>query len=440
MRFGRTGSRLFEPVDPASLAFFRVAFGLILLVGVLRYFLVGKIDEYYVQPRFHFTYYGFEWVRPWPELGMYAHFAVLAIAATLLALGIAYRAAAALFATGFTYVFLLEKARYLNHHYLILLLAWLLVLVPAQRAFSVGSRFGGGPCAVPYWSLFLLRAQIGLVYFFAGVAKLNGDWLRALPLRMWLPERSGHPLIGELLAQEWVAWAFSYGGLALDLLAWPLLAWRATRRIAFVLLAAFHLTNATLFGIGLFPWIMIAATTLFFAPDWPRRFLGSGEALEPLPPTTRLRRRALATFLTVYLAAQLLIPLRHYLYPGYVSWTEEGHRFAWHMKLRDKEAQATFFVRDPETGERWQVDPNDVLAPWQAHTMAGRPEMVREFAAHLARSPDRPGRVLEVRASVYAALNGRTPEPLVDPAVDLARETRGLWHTDWILPLNAPAP
>jgi len=41
-----------------------------------------------------------------------------------------------------------------------------------------------------------------------------------------------------------------------------------------------------------------------------------------------------------------LVPLRHLLYPGYVSWNEQGHRFAWQMKLRDKEGFANGKIRE----------------------------------------------------------------------------------------------
>jgi hypothetical protein len=52
-----------------------------------------------------------------------------------------------------------------------------------------------------------------MVYFFAGVAKLNYDWLfRAMPLRIWLPPHIGLTLIGPLMDETWVAYAFSWFG------------------------------------------------------------------------------------------------------------------------------------------------------------------------------------------------------------------------------------
>jgi vitamin K-dependent gamma-carboxylase len=147
--------------------------------------------------------------------------------------------------------------------------------------------------------------------------------------------------------------------------------------------------------------------------------------------------------IAVWLAIQLLFPLRHLLYPGEVSWTEEGHRFSWHMKLRSKVARATFVVTDPVTRARRLVDPRAELTDWQHRKMTDRPDMVLQYAHHLAErfsTVDAAGARLrpEVRAIVDCSLNGRHPQPLIDPEVDLAREPRSLRHARWIVPLHEP--
>jgi hypothetical protein len=45
---------------------------------------------------------------------------------------------------------------------------------------------------------------------------------------------------------------------------------------------------------------------------------------------------------------------------------------------------------------------------------------------------------IEVRALVLASLNGRKPQLLIDPAVNLAAEPRGWRHRRWIMPLTEP--
>ncbi|MEO6462370.1 MAG: HTTM domain-containing protein, partial [Candidatus Eisenbacteria bacterium] len=134
---GGLGARLFAPVDIASLVFFRIGLGAILVWEVVRYFDHGWIGRYWIRPAFHFTYYGFEWVRPWPGIGMYLHFAALGLLAVGIALGWHYRLCAALFALGFIYVFLLEQAVYLNHFYMLCLLGILLPFLPLHHAWSL---------------------------------------------------------------------------------------------------------------------------------------------------------------------------------------------------------------------------------------------------------------------------------------------------------------
>jgi hypothetical protein len=389
---------------------------------VWRYFASGWIEDYFLKPSFHFTYLGFGWVRPLPGWGVHAVFALLGLAAAGIAIGPWRRLAAAVFAVGFTYQFLLEQARYLNHFYLICLLAFLLALVPDGRH-------------VPAWALWLLRAQVGIVYVFAGLAKLNADWLAGEPVRSWLAERALRPAFGPWLADERLVWLVSWGGLLLDLLVVPGLLWRRTRAVAFVAASAFHLGNAWLFSIGVFPWLMLAATTIFFAPDWPRALLGRPPA-PPAPtpsPTSTWSQRAALALAALWIVVQVLVPLRHWLYPGNVAWTEEGHRFAWRMKLRSKKARAAFVVVDRGAQRLTRVAPADVLEAWQADEMSARPDMILQFAHHLA--GERGGGV-EVRAEVEASLNARPWQPLIDPDIDLARVRRDLWPASWILPFR----
>ncbi|HEY8379485.1 MAG TPA: HTTM domain-containing protein, partial [Nannocystis sp.] len=235
--------RLFAPVDIASLVWFRVAFGLLLLVEVLRH--ADTIAPTYIRPAFHFTYYGFDWIRPWPGDGMYLHFAVLGLAAACLAVGFCYRLAAAVCFLGLGYWFLLEQARYQSYFYLLTLLGFLMIFVPAHRAFSIDAWRDRELAArtVPAWALWLLRAQIAVPFVFAGLARLNGDWLRGEPVRMWLAARADWPLVGSLFTREWAVYLFSYGELLFDLLVVPALLWQRTRPYAFaaaLLLALVH--------------------------------------------------------------------------------------------------------------------------------------------------------------------------------------------------------
>jgi vitamin K-dependent gamma-carboxylase len=467
--------RLLEPVDISFLVFFRVVFGAIMLWEVYRYFTHGWISRYYIEPTVYFTYYGFSWVKPWPGQGMYVHFFILGILAACILTGFFYRIAATLFFLGFSYVFLLDQTRYLNHFYLVSLIGFLLIFLPANRALSIDAllRPKIRSSTTPVWTLWLLRTQVGIAYFFGGVAKLNSDWFHGEPMRTWLNPLTKLPLFGPLFQKEWVVYNFVFGGLLLDLFVVPLLLWRRTRPYAFLAAILFNLLNAIMFQIGIFPWFMLGATLIFFPPDLMRRIFrgivrafASSDAtansaskthpesttLETSPHLSTVRNAAncaalswqqktVAALLTTYLALQLILPIRHYAYPGNVSWTEEGHNFSWHMKLRAKKAEASFTITHPASGQSWTVDPKELLESRQVAKMATHPDMILQFSHYLAEQKRHEGyENVEVRARVMASLNGRKPQLLIDPTADLAKERLSLLPARWILPLTEPLP
>lgn len=435
--------RLFAPVDASSLGAFRALFGVVMFWEVLRYFAEGRIRRYYLEPRFLFTYELFPFVAPWPGELLYAHFAVMGVAALGIALGVLTRVSIAIFGLGYTYVFLLDKAQYNNHYYLISLLCLLLLVVRANRWGSLDRRWSGAPAVVPFWNLFLLRAQIVLVYFYAGIAKLNADWLGGEPMRTWLAERADYPIVGPLIGSEAAVWFFSWGGALFDLSIGFLLLSRRTLPIAFVAILLFNTTNYFLFDIGVFTFLMIAATMLFDEPDLPRRLFA-----QPAPPLVAepqdrrpSHRRLVVGLLAAYLVVQALLPFRHVLYPGNVSWTEEGHRFSWHMKLRSKRGLLKVFVTDPATGRTWRVLPTDDLLPRQVGKMSTRPDMVYDYVQFLRRRLEAEGvRDPIIKVDARMSLNRRPFQHAIDPAVDLAAEPRRvLSAAPWIVPLDERA-
>ncbi|HEU4477190.1 MAG TPA: HTTM domain-containing protein [Pyrinomonadaceae bacterium] len=445
----RLCAALFEPVDISFLVFFRILFGGILLWEVYRYFTHGWIARYFVEPAVNFTYYGFSWVKPWPGRGMYIHFFVLGLAAACVMVGFLYRLAAPVLFLAFTYVFLLDQTRYMNHFYLVCLISFLMCFLPAERGFSIDAllRRKIRSDVVPAWTLWLLRAQVGIPYFYGGLAKLNSDWIPGgEPMRTWLRPFSAVPEIGAFFKAEWVVYSFVIGGLMLDLLVVPLLLWRRTRLFAFAAAVLFNLINSVIFEIGIFPWLMLGALLIYFPPELLRRyaraFMSPGEEFldaKPAHETSFTPQRLVVGLLAAYLAFQLIFPLRHYLYPGNVSWTEEGHNFAWHMKLRTKSGEAVFTVTHPESGQTWTINPEDYLKSHQVMKVITKPDLLVHFSHFLAEEKRREGyENVEVRGHVMVSLNGRQPQLLIDPNVDLTKEQVSLLPTRWIVPLTTP--
>lgn len=443
---------LFRPVDGASLAAIRVFFGVLLFVGIARFVLEGWIEVLFVEPRHFLKYSGFEWVWVWSRPGMYAHYVVLAALAAAIAVGYRTRTAALLFFLSFTYVELMDVTNYLNHYYLVSLIALLLVVVPANRVWSIDAQQRGGAPAmtVPAWCVYLLRFQVGVVYVYAGLAKFGSDWLlHAQPLGLWLAARDETPLLGPWFATDWLPYAMSWGGFFFDTTIVFFLLWRWTRPVAFAVLLLFHGMTHVLFDIGLFPFLMTALATIFFAPDWPRtllRRIGVGVAAAdtatatPQWGWTPLRVLG-ATALGAHCLVQAALPLRHHYYPGSVLWHEQGMRWSWNVMVREKSGSITYHARDPESGRTWQITPQRYLTWRQANEMSGQPDLILQVA-HLVADELRSLGVVdpEVRAEALVSLNGRPPSPLIDPEVNLADVRDGLGRATWILPEPTDPP
>ena len=441
-----------EPVSPASAAAFRVCFGLLGLVGVVRFAARGWISELYIEPAHHLGYYGFAWVQPWPGWGMYLHFALLGVAAIGVALGYRYRLSIIGFFLLFTYAELIDQTTYLNHYYLVSLVAFIMVFLPLGRMASLDSKTsqkGGGRPFIPRSVLWVLQAQVGMVYIFAGITKLNSDWLfHAEPLHIWLYNSAGTPVIGMYLREVWVAYAMSWAGTGFDLTIVGWLLWNKTRPFAYAALVIFHLATAVLFpSIGMFPWLMIGLTLLFFEPDWPvrlaawvRRKAGRPSPTGPSPfhpeKVESISWSVMATwlFLAVFLAAQVAVSLRHLAYPVNVLWTEEGYRFSWRVLLTEKRGLVSYRVYGGQTGEEWLVFPDEYLTPLQVERMSHQPSLILA-TAHIIRDDfaARGYDDVEVRADAFVAFNGRPASRLIDPDVDLARVRQGFVPKPWVL-------
>lgn len=442
--------RYFHSYTPAApLATFRLAFGLLVLASVVRFWAKGWIAELYLAPKFFFPYYGFEWVRP---LGFYTYglFAVCGLCALLVAVGYWYRTAAVGLFVSFTYIELMDKSTYLNHYYFVSLVALLLVVLPAGRYFSLDAHLHPARWRneVPRWTVDALRLLMGIVYVYAGLAKLNSDWLgQAMPLRIWLPAKNDLPLLGPLLGQVWVAYAFSWFGAFYDLTVPFFLLNQRTRPWAYLTVVVFHGLTAVLFPIGMFPYVMIVAALIFFPAPWHERVLQflrhllprSSAAPRPVTPLvySPARRQLLLLGLGVFFVVQLTLPFRYLLYSNELFWTEEGYRFSWRVMLMEKMGQVQFKVVDGVSGRARLVNNYEHLSVLQEKMMSTQPDMLVQFAHYLRDYYARRGvQAPKVYADAYVSLNGRLGKSFINPTVDLTRVEDDLQPKPWILPFD----
>lgn len=436
LKFSEFMTRLNQATHILPLIILRIGFGALMLFSLLRFVYRGWISDFFIIPQFHFTYLGFSWIQPLSANGMYCVFAILIISTIGIMLGALYRLNILIFFLLFSYIELIDKATYLNHYYFISVMSFLMIWLPLNRLCSVDAYFRPHirQTSVPFWMVFIIRFQLGIVYFFAGFAKLNPDWmLDALPMAIWLKANTGFPIIGRLFDYHWVALLMSWAGAFYDLTIPFWLSFRKIRPFAYLTVIIFHLMTAMLFNIGVFPYVMIVMTLIFFdAEDYHRLFARYSPQL-PIPNTQPIKTWVVIALL-LFFSYQMLMPLRHYLYAGDTNWTMEGYNFAWRVMLNEKTGYTTFTVINPQTEQRWLVYGSEYLSNQQMRLMTYQPDMMLQFAHFLeTQYRENPEDNLIVTVEAYVTHNGRPSRLIIDPTRDLSDIQRTIWASDWIL-------
>lgn len=438
-------------VSNSSLIAFRVLFGLLLFFSTLRFLLKGWVQDFYIEPHFHFSYQYFPFVKALNSTAMYCLFGLLLLFSIMITTGWFYRISTLCFFLIFTYIELIDKTFYLNHYYAVSIITFIMIFLPlsnnqAKLFNSLKTNQLTEKNQIDSLYIYILRLQVGLIYFFAGLAKINYDWLlNAQPMKIWLDARTNIPIIGNLLDQSLTAYFMSWTGMIYDLTIPFLLINKKTRKIAFISVVIFHLSTHFLFQIGIFPWLMIISATVFFEPDWLNKFiedpsnsfknlfrninpfkssvdqednLKTGQEVKYIYLTGNSKIKSV--FLGIFFLTQIILPIRHYFYDGNFFWTEKGFRFAWHVMLMEKTGYIEFNIKDKDTNKSWLISPKEYLSPLQEKMMATQPDMILQFAHFLGDIYKNKGhKNIEIKVYSYVSLNGRPSRAYIYPDLNL---------------------
>ena len=426
-----------QDIPGYSIGLFRFGFGVLMAWAMIRLQLNGWVADFWQRPSFYFPY--ISWVQPldWVHIQVW----ILAAVALLLAIGWHCRVMALLLALGFTWLELSCKSTYLNHYYLVSILACWLALIPAGSTWSLDAlrhqRNQRPLQSVQRWHLVCLQLQISFVWICAGIAKIQSDWLlHGIPLWFWFRRFDDLVFVGPLLRSHMFAIMASWAGMLYDLSIPWLLTWKRTRFIAFLVLIVFHLITALAFPIGIFPWLMMLSATLYLKPNWPRKF--SRQQTHPKPPESQNQQRfsqwaALAA--VVFLSIQLVSPFRHYFNerPHQLLWHERGFRWGWRVMVMEKTGWLRYTII-LEDGTQYVINPASKLAPHQAKQITTQPDMILYFAHHIPELYEI-DHIKSIYAQSWVSLNGRNPSQLIKPDVDLLKITIKNPINQWVTEL-----
>lgn len=436
---------LFTKIDNSPLIIFRIFFGLLVALECYGAMLTGWIRRTLIEPKFTFNFIGFEWLQPLPGNGMYFYFFIMGTLGLFIALGFKYRFSIIAFTALWTGVYLMQKTSYNNHYYLLVLISGMMCLFPANRSHSLDVRQNPAlkTDAMFAWVKWAIILQLLIVYVYAAVAKIYGDWLDFGIVRILMQGKANYYIIGDILQQPWVHKIIGAVGILFDLLIVPALLWKRTRKIAFFISIFFHLFNSIVFQIGIFPYLSLAFTVFFFESETIRKI--SFKRKKPYllnEATTPSYSPILYSLGGLYFLIQLALPLRQHFIQDDVLWTEEGHRLSWRMMLRSRSGSLQFKVIEKENGKSTIIDLDDYLSKKQRRRIAAYPDFIWQFAQHLKKEYAEKGSPIAVYAvNSRVSINGRPSRAFIDAKVDLAdAKWDYLWHNEWILPSQLDVP
>lgn len=428
----------FEHVDNAPLILFRICFGFLLAAESFGAILTGWVKRVFIDPNFTFTTIGFEWMQPLDGYGMYIYFIIMGVCGIGVMLGYRYHLSLSIFMVLWFCVYTMQKSSYNNHYYLLILLCLMMFVVPANAYLSIDAK---GKKAIQSltcrrWHINIFIFLLLIVYSYAALHKLYPGWLNNDFISASFRAKAAYPIIGDFLQDEIVQQVIIYGGIFFDGTIIIFLIINRTRKIAFVVSIFFHLFNSIVFQIGIFPYLMIGASALFFPPETIRNTFFKKKpkmSINSLQVVVEPKQQWIVFALCLFFAHQIYLPLRHHFYEGNVFYTEEGHRLSWRMMLRFKTGTINYQVKDVSTDSTWMLDPKDHMTPKQSRAMAAKPDMIWQFAQRIKKENQSDGRDVKIFVNAKARLNLGEPYVLIDPKIDLAQvKWERFKHSDWI--------
>ena len=403
-------SFLLKQIDNAGLIIFRFLFGLLISAECYGAILTGWVRLNLVEPKYNFTFIGFEWLSTMTGSGMYFYFFIMGTLGVLITLGYKYRFSMLAFTLMWAGVYLMQKTSYNNHYYLLLLISGIMVFFPANVDYSLDAKNNPEIRTKKMHALYkwIIVLQLFIVYTYASVAKLYAGWLDLDFFGVLMRSKADYPIIGGLLQEPWLHKIMSVFGIVFDLLVIPALLWKPARKIAFGCAIFFHLFNSVVFQIGIFPFMALAFTVFFFEPKMLRRkFLKK----EFSYPDIQLKKPQFFSLMlvcwSIYFIIQIGLPVRHFFFKDDVLWTEEGHRLSWRMMLRSRGGTVTFTTVNKETGEKNRIDLNNYLSKKQQSRIGGYPDFIWQFAQHIKRLKAAQGEDVAIYVRCRVRINGR---------------------------------
>ncbi|XP_071952480.1 vitamin K-dependent gamma-carboxylase-like [Antedon mediterranea] len=432
---------------------------------------------------------------------MYVVYLLMCLGALGLMFGFLYRLSCLTFVLTYWYVYLLDKSVWNNHSYLYGLLGLQFLFIDANRCWSVDGliRPSIRNSHVPLWNYALIQFQIFIVYFIAGLKKLDKDWITGYSMDNLALNWIFDPFRLFLTNEHIDLYIVHIGGLMLDLMIGFLLYFDKTRPVAAFFCVSFHAMNSQMFQIGMFPYTMLVSILMFCYADWPRQLFKRlpqvchivlplntplqsskhclyqesdshqqldshqqpDEVISPIrkshkqkrkskeeviikrtndetESTIYLKHRIIFGVLSAYSLTQVILPYSHFVTKGYNNWTNGLYGYSWDMMVHSWSSQhiKITFV-DNKTGEVGYITPGVHLWEGASERWSAHGDMLKQYAMCLAdHLKDHNIHNTQLYFDVWRSLNGRFQQRMWNPKVDIvAADWSPFNQSSFLMPL-----
>lgn len=425
----------FKNIDNSPLIVFRIFFGFLISCESFGAIITGWVKRVLIEPKFTFSFIGLEWLQPLSGYGMYFYFIIMGLFGIAIMLGYRYRVAIIGYTILWAGVYFMQKTSYNNHYYLLLIISFYMIFLPANQyaSLDVKQQRIHKQNTMPYWISLLFIVQVTIVYFYAAIAKFYPDWLDGTFTKLLLSGTTSNEFLLKIFLNKYFYLFIAYAGILFDLLIVPLLLFKKTRTIALAASLSFHLFNAIFLQIGIFPFFALSFSLFFYPPEKIRKlFFKNKLSIEEPIAYNYSRKRIFLYFLIPFLFIQFILPLRHHLIEGDVLWTEEGHRLSWRMMLRKRDGFINFKIKNNDTGEITSYDYHKNLSPKQANTLATKPDFIWQYCQRIKQEYS--GKNISIFIDCKNNINNGEFKTLIDPKQDFAKaKWNYFWHNEWVL-------
>jgi hypothetical protein len=286
---------------------------------------------------------------------------------------------------------------------------------------------------MPQWCSWAMIGQVIIMYFFATIAKLYPGWLDGTFPRIMLsnnPLPSLNPLLHHHLFHLFIA----YSGILFDLLIIPLFLYKKTRTLAFFAALFFHIFNASILHIGIFPFFALTLIVFCYPPDFIRNLFFRRKPKLEYSAISFDSKPALMWFFIPYFIIQLALPVRHWFIPHDVLWTEEGHRLSWRMMLRSRQGETQFRIFDKKTSTLIPYDYKKRLTRKQQGFVSSHPDGIWQMVQIIKKEFAAKNQEIKIYVDSRVSINDDSYQTFINPNVDFVTVKWNYFgHNDWII-------